>query len=275
MLKKCAKYVLWKTGYQICRRKKAQDQWPNQSEGLIDFETILIFTPPNSGSTAISEYLLTSSRVASFAPRSEMQWLIPGLCGDDRWWPEKAINYKSVVGTLNSAAKSVVSKNKNFNLFVEKSPPNMVRSEGLLKLFPKKRILINNRDPYANIASQLKRYPRAHFADMERVEIVKYLAKIWLYRSEFLIKIAEKYNTPTISYEAFCENPGKLLSLIDLPELDVAAEAQVKVKDYSLQKIRNMNTQQIEKLSDSEVELISSTLSKRKELLDEFAYRIY
>ena len=150
----------------------------------------------------------------------------------------------------------------------------MVRSEDLLKIFPRRRLLVSNRDPYANIASQVKRYANSVYAHMERADLVRHLAKLWIYRSEFLLGIADARKAPVLCYEAFCQAPETLPDALGLPDLDLAAGANIKVKDYERQGISDMNARQISALSEAEIEMISGVLSPRKALLGEFSYQI-
>lgn len=217
LFKSAVQAILSKTGYKLSRIEPAAERWPYKSDDTVKTPTILIFTPPNSGSTAMSKFLTASKHVSSYyAVNNEMQWIIPGLAEPDRWWPEKPVCYRSVAGTLNKAAEQARHDKPETAYFVEKSPPNMVRHRDLVSLFETPKVLVNNRDPYANIASQISRYSQTHYEGLDRVDTVRHLAKIWIYRSQFLAEIAETYDAPILTYEGFCDAPQDILTCLDI-----------------------------------------------------------
>lgn len=112
-----------------------------------------LITPPYSGSTAIAKLLDTSHKTMTLTPNGEGQWLIPGLCQQDRWKPEKEVNYESVKAVWLNAFQKEKRVNSHIDVVIEKSPPNMMRLDNLLSQFTDYSILANNRNPYANCAS--------------------------------------------------------------------------------------------------------------------------
>ncbi len=278
MLKSASRSILSKLGYQLTRIEKSPLRWPHKSTDSVDAPTILIFTPPNSGSTAISKFLTSSDHVASFNPvNNEMQWIVPGLIEQDRWWPQKPVCYQSVAGCLQKAVDEARAQEPKVQYFVEKSPPNMVRHAKVVALFNNPKILVNNRDPYANISSQLSRYSNTHYRDLLREDIVSHLTEMWVVRSQYLAEIADVYDAPILTYEGFCQTPSQLLTdlaLTDVPDLDPKGEVKVKVKDYEAQGISNMNERQISQLKDVDIAQISALLKPHEALLARFDYAL-
>ena len=78
-------------------RRAFAAKWPIK-QSIDDFEPNFIFmlTAPNSGSTAISQIFENSPNIASLQKRGEGQWLIKGLCSNDRWSSEKVVNKESI-----------------------------------------------------------------------------------------------------------------------------------------------------------------------------------
>lgn len=269
------KTLLAQSGLKLSRVPAPVERWPNKSDDAVAVKTILIFTPPNSGSTAMSKFLTASKYVSSFyGVNNEMQWLIPGLAEQDRWWPEKPVSYRSIAGTLNVAAKRALQDKPDTAYFVEKSPPNMVRHRDLLALFETPMILVNNRNPYANIASQIGRYGETHYKGLDRRETLRHLAEIWIYRSQYLAEIAETYDAPILTYEGFCEAPQGIQTCLNIDLDDLHESIKVDVKDYSAQGITNMNAEQIAMLSDEDIDIITSVVLTRPDLLDLFSYSV-
>ena len=204
-----------------------------------------------------------------------MQWIVPGLIEQDRWWPQKPVCYQSIAGILQNAAQEMRERHPKARYFVEKSPPNMVRHRRLVELFEDRKILVNNRDPYANISSQLSRYTDTHYRDLTRADTIAHLAEMWLLRSQYLVEIADTYDAPILTYETFCENPEKILTDLSLEDVpDLVGPVRVEVKDYDAQGISNMNARQVAQLSDADISIISKVISTRPDLLDKFGYRL-
>lgn len=256
-------------------RRPAPARWPDKADGPVAFSTILVFTPPNSGSTAISGYLQEAECISAYqAARAEMQWLVPGLCEPDRWWPDKPVSYRSVAGTLRRTAQERLRCNPQIEHFVEKSPPNMVRHRQIVDLFEAPRIVVNNREPYANIASQIRRYGDTLYRGLDRDDMVAHLATMWLRRSMFLTDIAETYGAPVLTYEAFCAHPPRIAAELGLDVPGLRADAVVRVKDYDAQGISNMNARQEATLTTRDMETITRVLSGQRTLLEEFSYHL-
>lgn len=267
--------LLAPSGYQLARIPEPRPRWPDKSDTKVKTPTILIFTPPNSGSTAMSNFLTASKYVSSYyATNNEMQWLVPGLSEPDRWWPEKPVCYRSVSGVLQNAAQAALKRSPEARYLVEKSPPNMVRYRDVIALFETPKLLVNNRNPYANISSQISRYSATHYQGLDRPDMVRHLAEIWIYRSRYLAEIAETYDVPILTYETFCDAPSDILKCLDIELDDLAGPVEITVKDYAAQGIINMNGAQMALLRDEDIDIITETLSTRPDLMELFGYSI-
>lgn len=204
----------------------------------------------------------------------EGQWLVDGLSDLDRWWPEKFVDYASVASVWEQRLREI-RKDEALKYVFEKSPPNMVRYRKLLKILPNARIVLNNRDPYANVASQVKRYHDLHYSGTQRHEVIRHLTDLWLYRSRFLQQAHQRDQYPIVTYEQFCADPKRILSAYSLDAgTDFVSHATVKVKDYEAQGIRNMNEEQIALLAPEEMELVTSRLREAEELVQFFGYEL-
>jgi hypothetical protein len=240
---------------------------------------LFIITPPYSGSTALVELLNTSHKTMVLHPRGEGQWLIPGLCKNDRWSQSKEINRESIKAVWLHKFHTTQQLTKNIEVVIEKSPPNMMRLEEIASLFHHYSLLANNRNPYANCASIL--YSNYSIDDVansgKRAIILKELAENWATRSIIIDRLKETHSIPLVTYEEFCERPSRVLSKLRLPG-DVAEtinwHADVKVKNYPPQKIINQNKRQISKLTDEDMVVISKVLGNYKDVMRRFKYDI-
>jgi len=237
-----------------------------------------LITPPYSGSTAIAMLLDTSRRTMTLKPNGEGQWLVPGLCEQDRWNPDKEVDYESVKAVWLNAFQKKLQSNQDVDVVIEKSPPNMMRIDKLSSQFYNYSLLANNRDPYANCASILYRnHDPENISSIKRKEILEKLAQDWLMRSYKLREIIIKNKVPLLTYEQFCQAPSSLLKVLELPKGvcdTININAKVKVKDYKVQSIVNQNERQISNLTNAEIECIGKNLKHDSTLLDFFDYKV-
>lgn len=252
-------------------------RWP-----LPDFDEnnqphfLFIIAPPNSGSTAIAGLLNSSCRTMFLDKNGEGQWLIPGLCEEDRWSPGKEIYYDSIKAVWLDRFQKVQQLTQTIDTVIEKSPPNMMRMERLISNFSDCSCLAINRNPYANCASKIYRYHDAKNRDSNSRRILLTRAtQNWLVHSSKIRELVVKLNVPLITYEAFCDDPASVLNKLTLPdgvESTIDFNSKVKVKDYKIQTISNQNELQISKLSVEEIGHISSILTENCELIEFFGY---
>jgi hypothetical protein len=254
-------------------------QWPRPSVDRRNQPHLLfLVTPPFSGSTAIAELLRSSPCVAFLQERAEGQWLLPGLCADDRWDVDKPVDYSSVQAIWLQRWQQLQAADPALRVVVEKSPPNMVRLDELAALFSDVSFLANNRDPYANCASILYRmHDGEQLAPAQRVRLLRTLASHWILRSGRIRELVSRLGIPLLTYEQFCDEPASIIGKLSLPtgvaeSIDV--QARVQVKDYPMQGIANQNQRQIALLSDEEIAAITGVLAPKQELLDYFSYEL-
>lgn len=253
------------------------DAWPRPSYNPNHQPHILfIVTPPFSGSTALAEILNTSHRTTFLQERAEGQWLIPGLCAPGRWDPQRVVDLESIRATWLQRFQMIQRLVRNVDTVIEKSPPNMLRIDALRGLFQRSSLLALNRDPYANCASILYRnHPAASLAMPERANILRELARDWVFRSQTLREVVERHQAPRISYEQLCADPAEALRRVPLPAEVLASldpGASVQVKDYPLGPLHNFNERQRALLHAEEMRLLSQELRPQLELLDYFGY---
>lgn len=239
---------------------------------------LFILTPPYSGSTALAELLNSSHRTMFLQDRAEGQWLVPGMCEDDRWDPEKKIDWNSVEATWLSKFQEIQGLVKNVDIVIEKSPPNMLRIKQLTSIFPNHSLLAFNRNPYANCASIMYRnYEPNNKSPDERHQILQLLARSWIERSTLIRRLVLELNITMFTYEEFCSDISGCIKKIDLPSdaIDsINIEAIVKVKDYGPQQIISQNERQVANLTMPEIALLTDILANEPDLLSFFGYNL-
>ncbi len=239
---------------------------------------LFIITPPYAGSTAFAKILNTSHDTAFLQKKGEGQWLIPGMCEADRWNRDKKINWESVKSVWLERIELIQSLVQNIELIIEKSPPNLVRIDQLIKIFPNHSLVAFNRDPYASCSSILYRnYDPKNKSEEDRIKIVSRIADMWLFFSHWVKKWIEEMQLIYFTYERFCAEPETCVSKLaaDTPALEtVDINKSIKVKDYKIQGIVNFNAEQISKLTQKEVNAISEVLTKDLKIVSFFGYDI-
>jgi hypothetical protein len=239
---------------------------------------LFIIAPSYSGSTALAQILNSSHATTFLHKRGEGQWLIPGMCGEDRWDRETTINWESVRSVWLQRIELIKTLVQDVELIIEKSPPNHVRIDQLIKVFPNHSLMAFNRNPYANCSSILFRnHDPENKSEEKRIKIVSGIADKWLYRSTWIKKWIDKWQIPNFSYEQFCAEPAACVSTlaVNIPALQtVDVNKSINVKDYKKQGIIDFNEEQISRLSKQEVDAISEVLKTDPELVSFFGYEI-
>ena len=251
-----------------------------------DLQWMLILTMPNSGSTALGKLLMTSKAAVALTERCEGEWLIPSMSNlRTRWNINHAVPMTRVrarwLARLNRTAKG------SPRLVIEKSPPNMIRIDQLRRVLAPMttHTVILARDPYAVCEGWHRRYGKDDLArtSMPRMADVhdeqgyfRMLGEYWAHRAGFLVgQIPQAICV--IRYEDLTADPAAIVTELSatIPLLaDAVPTAQVDVKDYGSQKIRNMNESQIAALSDEQVAAISDGLRPHIDVVERLGYAL-
>ncbi len=259
--------------------KFLKEEWPEPNFEVGDEPHFLfLISQPYGGSTAIAQILNTCQNSMFLHQRAEGQWLIPGLCKEDRWKENKKINLKSVKAVWLNKYQSIKMHVGEIDVVIEKSPPNMMRIREICSQFKKSSIIACNRDPYANCSSIIKsQFTSFENNYKERENIIVGLTKNWQMRSKKIIELVENLLIPFFTYEDFCQDPSILKKYLKLPrrlERTININSKIKVKSYPIQKISNQNERQISELTKGDIELISLTLAEKPELINFFKYKL-
>jgi hypothetical protein len=157
-------------------------------------------------------------------------------------------------------------------VYVEKSPPDLLRVEMLEREFPPASFLVMVRNPYA-VAEGIRRH-RGY--DIDRC------TRHWMYCSRRQIENIERLERRAwFTYEDLCTDPDavrdKIVGLV--PELQDLSfhgtlEAQAARDLPAAQLETDLNARAIDALDPEDVWRISQLLSQEPELCEFFGYRI-
>ncbi len=259
-------------------RYRQGDLWPKKRlpRDVREPVFLFLFTPPYSGSTALAMILKSAEGHVGLNRICEGNWLVPGLSQDDRGNPEKFVDWDSVRSVWLKKLSELEKEGGEVKLVVEKSPPNLVRAEQILKAFPKHEIMVFNRNPYANCSSMLHRRKGSELMpEDQRIALLAELASKWLRRAGHAKNIIDVHDPVAFTYEQFCEDVEATVNMAieRIPALaGINPHLEVKVKDYPPQKISDQNKRQISLLSEAELEAIAEILKDHEGLLNAFGY---
>ncbi|MCC7010268.1 MAG: sulfotransferase [Acidobacteria bacterium] len=238
---------------------------------------LFVLTQPYSGSTALARVLSTASGAALLHPSGEGQWLVPEMSDAARWDPAKVMDWAAIRAAW-LARIDELCQTTPVTVVIEKSPPNLVRIDQLMRVFPNHLLMALTRHPLAQCASVLVRHhaPEQKTPD-ERVEIVRRLADIWLERARWMQHWIGQFDVTRCSYEAFCARPAACIEALTpgAPEFaTVDVHATFDVKDYPRQGLLDQNRRQIEMLTSLERDAIAQQLGRDAALVSFFGYDV-
>ncbi len=237
-------------------------------------QLLLLLTPPFSGSTAIAAFLAQLQGAIGLARRYEGQWLVPALSASNRWQSGIDVDWADVARKWGAVIDAAPADAMPIRYVIETSPPNMVRYQGVISLFERISVVVNNRNPFANVASVAYRMtPDLDDKTSEdRKEIIDGIVKSWIKRSALLKDIAQTETFPLLGYENFCADPLQVFETFGVQGPQAVEDYAVSVKDYPAQPIRNMNAEQIARLTAQDIGQIQDALSGHGDLLGFFGY---
>lgn len=239
-----------------------------EQEGLI---YLFVVMPNNSGSTMISRMLSDNPRcswlnteghniptIKKFMPIAELE------DNSNRNWTSQLDKFTSPEHYNWSEIKKMWHEqwqrhNHVAKIYVEKSPPNVVRANLLQDNFPNSRFVVGIRNPYS-FCKSVKLRTSGQRLSLEDT------ATHWVKSTEYQIRNLDILKEKVFfTYENFCNNPQyyceKIVELV--PEL-------VKVNPPV---IENKNEKRIRQLiNNNEIGEINKVLKNHKHLLEKFSY---
>lgn len=220
-----------------------------------------IFSPNNSGSTVLSQYL--AAQLDGYLPpfgNNEGQ-IVPAVASMMRkgqWDPAQSFDWVFIRRQWEKLSKG--------QLFIEGSPPNLVRFRDIARVFGDDSSAVSSVcSPYQQIASCLRRYKSAPFDP-------KKLVAPWVFKASGIRAFREEYpHFPATTYREFTADPTALNRALDLPV--VAAQVDGK-KGSEAKGIVDQSAAAILFLTADEVEEISEALAPHEDLLRVFGFEL-
>lgn len=227
---------------------------------------IFVFSPNNSGTTALCQYIETQTD--GYLPKfgNNEGHRIPevrDLIGPRPWDPSTSIDWHSVKLAWD---KRCIMAGKD--LFIEGSPPNLLRHDEIREVFGEDSFFIAFiSTPYMQIASSIYNYRTP-----ENFKVAG-IARDWLRKARRIKEIVETYDdVPLLYYEEFCEDPASVNKLLNIP---IVEDYQITGKNNTrINEIRDTSLATIAFLYEEEINEISNALRQEKGVFDFFGYDI-
>ena len=233
-----------------------------------DHKFLFVLCPPYSGSTMLNELISSSNNVScnnNLGTREGQ--LLPQVRNfmfrNDRW--DESVQYpwqqiKDIWMRYWDLSKPIL---------LDKSVPNIIRTEEINKVFSPIYYICMVRNPYAQVESIMRRnYENARSAAEFAIKCLNYQ-----YQNR------NKKNTLFFTYESLCDDSNVVVKQITsfIPEInDLDISQKFSAHNYKNTKmiITNLNHEKISKISNNDLKIINSVFQREKDILDKFNYKI-
>ena len=228
---------------------------------------LFLLSPNNSGSTIISQYL--AAQTGGYLPpfgnnEGQMAPGVRALMRDRPWNRRQHWDWGPIRAEWTRLAEAAGK-----TLFIEASPPNIVRTEAIRRAFGgEARFLLSVSGPYSFIASMVFNYlhPPLDPAALRKA------ARQWIVRVERIRQDQLAHpDTPRMSYEAFCADPTLANRLLYIPVRDATPPLPGK-RNAPVGQILDLTKRGLAFLTAEEWDIANEVLGGRPDLTEFFGY---
>jgi len=224
---------------------------------------LFVLSPPFSGSTILHDLIATSPNVSILPKEGQHLEGASEHMRGSHWNPKMEVPWKKIEKVWNQNWK------EDGPIFLEKSPPNILRADAIESHFSPTSFVLTIRDPYAFAEGMRRR--NNNLGVVRGAKLWKRIARAQR-RNQKNLK-----NTTFFRYREFTETTREVVKkILDLvPELEKMASSQV-VGWSSMRRemnIRNLNPTQIRRLSGRDIHRINHILREDPELMEAFGYK--
>jgi hypothetical protein len=235
-------------------------------ERYVNNAYIFVLCPPYSGSTILWKLVATSEAVSSFPKEGQYLPETVELMGHRPWKPDTKMPWDQIIPIWETYW------DMDKPLLIEKSPPNLVRTDEILQHFDPVYFLIMVRNPYALCEGLIRRNKRSP----ERA------ARFAVRQLQWQADNAEKLeNAICFTYEDLTEKPQEVAAKIEafIPQIGSLDYAQ-KFKVHSIdgmvnREIVNLNQKKIDNLSPKNLATINKVFEENLDALEYWGYGLY
>ncbi|MCS4058438.1 sulfotransferase [Salinibacter ruber] len=243
--------------------KSDEDQGDDAGDIKSKPQYFFVLSPPFSGSTVLHDLLATSTKVSTLPKEGQHLEEAAKYMRGSHWKPEHKVPWKKIKKIWNNAWQG------DGPIFLEKSPPNLLRAEELRNTFKPASFVIMIRNPYA-FAEGIRRR-------RNNIGIVRG-AKLWVRIAEYQKQNIENLKRKIFfKYNFLCTHTEKVIKRLSTFDSRLDDLDPTKVVGWSSNRreigIRNMNVIQVRRLSSRDVSRINNVLRERADLMEFFGYK--
>ncbi|MFT4519934.1 MAG: hypothetical protein ACI9JM_002334 [Halioglobus sp.] len=226
---------------------------------------LFVLCPPYCGSTLLWKLLSTSDSVSALPSEGQFLPELEELMRDKPWNAEHQLPWpqiKSVWESYWDHSKPVL---------LEKSPPNLIRTQEIVQHFPGARFLITVRNPYAHAEGLMRR-------NNWKVKRAANFSCMCL-RNQ-LRNSQELENTLVLTYESLVADPAaaslKIAGFIpELSDMDHQASFEVHSVDGTVNRpITDLNAKKIASLEPETIAGLNETFALHQETIEAWGYEV-
>jgi hypothetical protein len=226
---------------------------------------LFVLCPPYSGSTLLWKLLSTSQNVSSLPEEGQFLPELEGVMRDKPWDASRALPWPEIKAVWESywdMSKPVL---------LEKSPPNIIRTQDIEANFQPVRFVVMVRDPYAHSEGLMRR-------NNWNVNFAASFAMMCL-RTQ-LQNARNLDSAMVLTYESLVQDPAQTCQQLEtflpqLGELDHAASFEVHSVDGTLDRpITDLNAKKIAGLSADTIAAMNKVFAQHQETLAAWGYEL-
>jgi hypothetical protein len=235
---------------------------------------LFILAPPFTGSTLVTEILLTSSNTSINNPIGNHEGQQLPELKKLLWEKESKVKYDPSVAPDWRLIKIVWHRYWDLTrpVLVQKSPPDIARAAQLEKQFSPAYFFCLVRNPYAQCESHIRR----NSFEGNVVEIAEFVAHCLHLQRQNISTLPKLL---FFTYEELTDVPEiiqeKLIAFLPvLSDISVSQTFQIRHVSREPKKINNRNESQISNLTATQISAINSVFNRHLDLLTYFGYSI-
>jgi hypothetical protein len=245
---------------------------------------LFVISPNNSGSTVLKNALATSRHTWNLRREGQNTVGFQGPRGTSLrrplLWAGDPETRAQAAGAVDWEASrrawyfQAFARDPGASVFVEKSPPFVLRVAELASAFRDARFVFLVRDPYAVIEGILRRARRSQAPDLVATA-ARHVTVCLAAQRDHAARFAER--GVLLRYEDLCADPAEATARIRglVPVLgDLDLGQRVAVKGLYDEPLRDMNAEQIARLGPEVVREIGRELAPHRALLRHFGYAL-
>lgn len=226
---------------------------------------LFILCPPYSGSTLLWKLLSTSVNVSALPMEGQFLPELKELMRDKPWDAARALPWPDIKAVWESYW------DKGKPVWLEKSPPNLIRTRDIRAHFQPVKFIVMVRNPYAQAEGLMR---RNHFTARRAANFSMMCLRRQLENARQL------EDTLVMTYEALVQDPAEVCAKLAafmpvLGDMDHAGHFEVHSIDGTVNRpITDLNSRKIATLSAASLAAMNDIFAQHRETLHAWGYSL-